>query len=148
MQENSGLTPGKGNGNPLKYSYLENPIDGPTERRHVTEVKTELSIFFFSSLLYFSLDSKSHILKEIRVPILTTSRQEQEMHVQIEMEKGSISQEQEGLQGAFYYECSTDASFSSVIQREKYKCAAKKEKKGKNKLKRRKKISLKGGGNL
>ena len=64
-----------------------------TERRHDTEVKTELSIFFFSSLLYFSLDSKSHKLKEIRVPILTTSRQEQEMHMQIEMEKGSISEE-------------------------------------------------------
>ena len=50
------------------------------------------------------------------------------MHMQIEMEMGSISQEQEGLQGAFYYECSTDASFSSVIQREKYKCASKKKK--------------------
>ena len=59
------------------------------------------------------------------------------MHMQIEMEMGSISQEQEGLQGAFYYECSTDASFSSVIQREKYKCASKKKKR-KNKLKRRK----------
>ena len=51
------------------------------------------------------------------------------MHMQIEMEMGNISQEQEGLQGAFYYECSTDASFSSVIQREKYKCASKKKKK-------------------
>ena len=92
-------------------------------------MKTELSIFFsLSSLLYFSLDSKSHILKEICVPILIFSLKEQEMHMQIEMEMGSISQEQEGLQGAFYYECSTDASFSSVIQREKYKCASKKKK--------------------
>ena len=69
-----------------------------------------------------SLDSKSHILKENCVPILIISLKEQEMHMQIEMEMGSISQEQEWLQGAFYYECSTDASFSSVIQREKYKC--------------------------
>ena len=67
--------------------------------------------------------------------------------MQIEMETGSISQEQEVLRGTSYYECSTDASFSSVIQREKYKCASKKKKK-KNKLKRRKKISLKEGGNL
>ena len=66
------------------------------------------------------------------------------MHVQIEMEKGSISQEQEGLQGAFYYECSTDASFSSVIQREKYKCAAKKEKKRKEQIKKKKKDFIEG----
>ena len=71
------------------------------------------------------------------------------MHMQIEMEMGNISQEQEGLQGAFYYECSTDASFSSVIQREKYKCASKKKKKMKEQIKKKKKeISLKGGGNL
>ena len=100
-----------------------------------------LNCLFVFSLLYFSLDSKSHTLKEIRVPILIISPKEQEMHVQIETETGSISQEQEGLRGAFYYERSTDASFSSVIQREKYKCASKK-KKGKNKLKRRKKRFL------
>lgn len=71
------------------------------------------------------------------------------MHVQIVTETGSISQEQEGLRGAFYYERSTDASFSSVIQREKYKCASKKKKKRKEQIKKKKKeISLKRGGNL
>ena len=63
--------------------------------------------------------------------------------MQIEMETGSISQEQEVLRGTSYYECSTDASFSSVIQREKYKCASKKKKK--EQIKKKKKDFFEGG---
>ena len=117
-----------------------------TEPLNWTELRWKQSsqFFFSSSLLYFSLDSKSHILKEIRVTILIISRQEQEKHVQIEMETGSISQEQEVLRGTSYYECSTDASFSSVIQREKYSVHPKKKKK--EQIKKKKKRDFFEGG--
>ena len=41
----SGRSPGEGNGNPLQYSYLENPMDGGTWWASVAKSWTQLSDF-------------------------------------------------------------------------------------------------------
>ena len=46
LNTGSGRSPGVGNGNPLQYSYLENPIEGGTWRATVHGVaksRTQLS---------------------------------------------------------------------------------------------------------
>ena len=52
-----GRSPGEGNGNPLQYSYLENPMDGgawwATVHR-VAKSQTQLNDFTHTSLQYFS----------------------------------------------------------------------------------------------
>ena len=53
----SGRSPGEGNGNPLQYSCLENPMDGGTWKATVHGVaksRTRLSDFTFT-LAYHSL---------------------------------------------------------------------------------------------
>ena len=50
----SGRSPGEGNGNPLQYSCLENPIDGGTwwaTVHGITKSQTQLSDFHFISLI-------------------------------------------------------------------------------------------------
>ena len=50
-----GRSPGEGNGNPLQYSYLENPMDGEAwwaTVHGVTKSQTWLSDFPFTSTLY------------------------------------------------------------------------------------------------
>ena len=56
----SGRSPGEGNGNPLQYSYLENPMDGRPWQATVHGVaksRTQLSDFtfslFFFCIIYF-----------------------------------------------------------------------------------------------
>ena len=56
----SGRSPGEGNGNPLQYSYLENPMDGGAWQATVHRVAkswTQLSDFTFSifsfCIMYF-----------------------------------------------------------------------------------------------
>ena len=56
----SGRSPGEGNGNPLQYSYLENPMDGGAWQAAVHRVAkswTQLSDFTFSifsfCIMYF-----------------------------------------------------------------------------------------------
>ena len=52
----SGRSPGEGNGNPLQYSCLENPMDGgawwATVHR-VTKSRTQLSDFHFHCIYYY-----------------------------------------------------------------------------------------------
>ena len=51
----SGRSPGEGNGNPLQYSCLENPMDGGSWQaavHGVTRSRTQLSDFTFTLLLY------------------------------------------------------------------------------------------------
>ena len=53
----SGRSPGEGNGNPLQYSCLENPMDGRAWRATVHRVaksRTRLSDFMTSQLKDFS----------------------------------------------------------------------------------------------
>ena len=47
----SGRTPGEGNGNPLRYSYLENFMDGGMSRTRVAKSRTRLSNFTFHSFI-------------------------------------------------------------------------------------------------
>ena len=50
----SGRSPGEGNGNPLQYSYLENPMDGGAwyaTIHGVAKSRTRLSDFTFTFLL-------------------------------------------------------------------------------------------------
>ena len=52
----SGRSPGEGNGNPLQYSCLENPMDGEAWQATVHEVcksRTRLSNFTFFLFLFF-----------------------------------------------------------------------------------------------
>ena len=54
----SGRSPGEGNGNPLQYSCLENPMDGGAWRATVHRVEkswTRLSDFTFTSLTYLNI---------------------------------------------------------------------------------------------
>ena len=49
--------PGEGNGNPLQYSCLENPMDGGAWWATVHEVaksQTQLSNFIFTLIVYFN----------------------------------------------------------------------------------------------
>ena len=49
----SGRSPGEGNGNPLQYSCLENPMDGEAQQvtvHGVTKSRTRLSDFTFTSV--------------------------------------------------------------------------------------------------
>ena len=45
----SGRLPGEGNGNPLQYSCLENPMDGEPGVQGVAKSRTRLSDFTFTS---------------------------------------------------------------------------------------------------
>ena len=50
-----GRSPGEGNGNPLQYSCLENPMDGRASRatvHSVTKSQTQVHFHFFSYLFY------------------------------------------------------------------------------------------------
>ena len=54
----SGRSPGEGNGNPLQYSCLENPMDGEawwTTIHGVTKSRTQLSNFTFKGTVQFVL---------------------------------------------------------------------------------------------
>ena len=62
----SGRSPGEGNGNPLQYSCLENPMDGGALQAKVhgfTKSRTQLSDFAFC-FFYPSLDHKLHVGKK------------------------------------------------------------------------------------
>ena len=64
LSSNPGLgrSPGGGNGNPLQYSCLENPMDGGAWQamvHRVTKSRTRLSDF----TLYAHLNNLRHILK-------------------------------------------------------------------------------------
>ena len=57
MIPESGRSPGEGNGNPVQYSCLENPMDGgvwPTTV-HGLQSRTRLSDFTFTFTLYDSI---------------------------------------------------------------------------------------------
>ena len=54
----SGRSPGEGNGNPLQYSCLENPMDRGAWKatvRRVAKSRTRLSDFFLSLMLMMML---------------------------------------------------------------------------------------------
>ena len=58
----SGRSPGKGNGNPLQYSCLKNPMDGGAWRATVHRVaksRTRLSDFTTSRLKDFLMSERS-----------------------------------------------------------------------------------------
>ena len=62
----SGRSPGEGNGNPLQYSCLENPLDGAAwqARVHgVTKSRTRLSDFSFTLYISLLLSDGSAFLK-------------------------------------------------------------------------------------
>ena len=64
----SGRSPGEGNGNPLQYYCLENPMDGgawwATVHR-VTKSQTQLSDFTFTFKQYTINTVKRHLTKKI-----------------------------------------------------------------------------------
>ena len=56
-----GRSPGEGNGNPLQYSCLENPMDGGTWQatvHGVTKSRTRLSDIYFTLLCFLTFQSK------------------------------------------------------------------------------------------
>ena len=57
MIPGSGRSPGEGNGNPLQYSCLENPMDGGAwwaTVHGVAKSRTQLSDFRFLDIIIFS----------------------------------------------------------------------------------------------
>ena len=73
----SGRSPGEGNGNPLQYSCLENPMDGGAWQAKVhgfTKSQTQLSDFVFR-FFYPSLDCKLHVGKKELYPKHTVGAQ-------------------------------------------------------------------------
>ena len=56
----SGRSPGEGNGNPLQYSCLENPVDGGAWWATVHEVaKSRTRLSNFTSLWFFKTTAQS-----------------------------------------------------------------------------------------
>ena len=65
-----GRSPGEGNGNPLQYSCLENPMDGGASWATVHTVaksRTQLSDFTFTFLFYdvFYLNDKEKVQPQV-----------------------------------------------------------------------------------
>ena len=70
----SGRSPGEGNGNPLQYSYLENPLDGGVWwaiAHRVAKSRTRLSDFTFIFFHYDPMDcrpgSSVHVILQRRI---------------------------------------------------------------------------------
>ena len=69
----SGSSPGEGNGNPLHYSCLENPMDGGAwwaTVNGVTNSRTQLSDFTFTSMENINHIGKMTVNKKIYTTVL------------------------------------------------------------------------------